>query len=350
MNRWLVRAAIAGSMLAQSNIVWGQGATIADLRNLRPRQVQSAVFTLAAPQELRVEAVGAESSHDRGTFSWVTAMWTSKKDERHDPWTGNAWILDLKTGRVAWELSASTTERGRRETRVFSGTVKLPAGDYEAFYAAFPSMYWTDQDGNQNTGQRFMSWLTDQGFDDFRLTIHGAAQVLSGQAAEQARTQFATGAFVAFRGDGSERYLQQGFALDRPADIDIYAVGEVREDTEFDTGWIINADTHEKIWRLTWRNSAPAGGAQKNRMARIARRLPAGRYAAFYSTDDSHDAREWNSPPPHDPAAWGLMLRVADPGSRAAVKPFIYEHVAAASTIVALTRVEIGRASCRERM
>jgi hypothetical protein len=115
------------------------------------------------------------------------------------------------------------------------------------------------------------------------------------------------------RGGPQRRYLQTGFALDRPTSLDVYAVGEAREDGEFDTGWIFNADTHEKVWRLTFRDSAPAGGAQKNRVARIARTLPAGRYAAFYATDDSHDPREWNAPPPHDPEAWGLTIRVADP-------------------------------------
>jgi len=337
MNRWLVRAALAGSLLAQSNIIWGQ-TPVVDLRSLKPREVKSAVFALAAPQEVRVEAIGAESNSEHGTFSWVTAMW-SGRDDRHDPWMGNAWILDLHSRLVVWELSASATQHGRRDTREFSGTVKLPAGDYEAFYSAFPTMSWTDGDGNQNTSQRFMSWLTDQGFDDFRLTIQGAGQVQSGASADRIRGSFASGAFVALHGDGAEKYLQSGFAIDHPTAIDIYAVGEVREDSEFDTGWIINADTREKIWRMTWRDSSPAGGAQKNRMAHLTRTLPAGRYVAFYSTDDSHDAHEWNAPPPHDPAAWGLTLRMADPAARAVVKPFTYEHVPAAATIVALTRV-----------
>jgi len=127
--------------------------------------------------------------------------------------------------------------------------------------------------------------------------------------------------------------------LDRPTEVDLYVEGEAREDTEFDTGWIINADTHAKIYRMTWRDSAPAGGAEKNRMAHVTRTLPAGRYAAFYATDDSHDALGWNASPPHDPDAWGLLLRVNDPAARAAVKSFTYDHVPAAATIVALTGV-----------
>src|SRR5678815_55122 len=91
MNRWLVRAAMAGSLLTQCNIVWGQ-APVVDLRELHAREVKSIVFSLGSPQDLRVEAVGAESTDSRSTFSWITAMWSSK-DDRQEPWRGKAWIL-----------------------------------------------------------------------------------------------------------------------------------------------------------------------------------------------------------------------------------------------------------------
>ena len=165
-------------MLAQAGVVFGQSAAVVDLKDFRPREVKSAVFSLASAQDVRVEAVGAESRSERGTFSWVTAMWNGKNDGRRDPWMGNAWILDLKSRRVVWELSAASTERGRRNTRAFAGAVRLPAGTYEAFYSPFPNMYWTDEKGDASTTQRFLNWLADEGFDEFRMTIRGNAQVL----------------------------------------------------------------------------------------------------------------------------------------------------------------------------
>ena len=346
MNKWLLRAAIAGNMLAHANIVWGQTAPVVDLADFRPRQVKSAVFTLASPQDLRVEAVGAEPAEQRGALSWVSTLWSSN-DPRRDPWMGNAWILDLRTRRVVWELSTVSTERGPRSTRVFAGSVRLPAGNYEAFYSAFPNMFVSDEDGNPSTSQRFLAWLADQGFDDFRLTVRGSAQPLTGDAADHARGEFNATAIVSLRGDGIQKFRQAGFTLDRPTAIEIYAIGEAREDAEFDTGWIVNADTREKVWRMAWRGSEPAGGAEKNRMVRLTRTLPAGRYAAFYGTDDSHDAHEWNAPPPHDPGGWGLFLRVADAPARAAVKAFPYDHVPAAATLVALTGVGDGDVKSR---
>jgi hypothetical protein len=208
-------------------------------------------------------------------------------------------------------------------------------------------MFWTDDKGDPNAAQRFLTWLSDEGFDDLRLTVRGNAQTLSGAAAERARHEFEAGAVVSLRGTGAQKFLQTGFILPSPAQVEIYAEGEAREESEFDAGWIVNADTHEKIWKLTWRDSAPAGGAQKNRMARLSRTLPAGRYAAFYATDDSHDPSEWNAAPPHDPLGWGLLIRVPDAGARASVKPFTYEHVPVVSTIVALTRVGNGESRSR---
>ena len=343
MKKWLVRSVFAAGLLAQGQVAFGQSAAVVDLKDFRPREVKSAVFTVASSQDLRIEAIGAESDNNRGTFSWVTTMWNGKADDRRDPWMGNAWILDLKSRRVVWELSTATTERGRRSTRAFAGNVRLPAGTYEAFYSAFPNMYWTDEKGDTNSAQRFMNWLADEGFDEFRLVIRGGAQVLAGADAERARREFATGAIVALRGDGPEKFQQAGFILSRPTVLDIYAEGEARENGEFDSGWIVNADTHEKIWKLTWRESAPAGGAEKNRMARISKTLPAGRYAAFYATDDSHDVSAWNSAPPHDPQAWGLLIRAVDAeaggAAAASVKSFAYEHVPVNATIVALTKV-----------
>ncbi len=312
---------------------------VVDFRDLKPRELKSAVFTVPVAQDFRVEAIGAEPARDAGTFSWVTAMW--RKDDAtagKEPWMGNAWILDTKSRRVVWELSAAKTSRGDRSTRVFTGTVRLPAGSYEAFYASFPDG-WTVGDGEPGAGQRLVSWLTDQAFDQFRLTIQGQAQVLAEADAERSRRELEAGAVVALRGDGGERYVQTGFMLDRATAVEIYASGEAREHAEFDSGWIINADTREPVWRLSWQSSAPAGGALKNRMARITKTLPAGRYAAMYATDDSHDVSEWNAAPPHDPHAWGLFVRVTDPAARAAVKTFTYEHVPAAAIVAAITRV-----------
>jgi hypothetical protein len=338
MQNGIVRRAVVMALLAQAAPVFAQ-TSIVDIRSLKPRQTASVVFTVSTAEDIQVNAVGAEADSNRGALGWITAMWDTNRQARKDPWIGNAWILDLATRRVVWELSAADTTHGAHATRLFDKPVRLAPGTYEAFYSAYPSMYVNDDRNDHEAARRFVNWVADAGFDDFRLTIRGNAHVLTGADADRARRQFENGAVVALHADSKEKYLETGFTLDRAADVDLYAVGELREDGDFDTAWLINADTRERLWKLTWRDSAPAGGAAKNRMAHITRHLPAGRYAAVYATDDSHDPSGWNAPPPHDPHDWGLLVRVNDPAARAAVKTFAYEHVPAAATIAAITRV-----------
>jgi len=346
MYRSWISGVVVAVLLVAVPALAAQGP-IVDIKDLRPRETRSMVFRVTSPQDLRVMAVGTESDPHRDSYSWITAMWNGSKERPKEPWIGNAWILDLSTRRVVWELSAATTTRGPRGTRIFSGPVHLPAGTYEAFYAAYPSMWMSDDNGDANAAERFVNWLNDAGFDTFRIKIDGSAQTLTGADADRARRAFAADAIVDLRGSGKERFLQAGFALDRPTTIEWYAEGELRENAEYDSGWIINADTREPVWKLTWRTSAPAGGAEKNRFARMSRTLPPGRYAAIYATDDTHDPGAWNQAPPHDPDAWGLLLRVSDPAARAAVKTFAYEHVPAGAVIVDLTRVGNGESRAR---
>jgi hypothetical protein len=78
MKNWLVRALFAGGVLAQGPLAFGQSGPVVELKDLRPREVKSTVFSLASGQDLQIEAVGAEADSRRGTFSWVTTMWHGK--------------------------------------------------------------------------------------------------------------------------------------------------------------------------------------------------------------------------------------------------------------------------------
>jgi len=93
------------------------------------------------------------------------------------------------------------------------------------------------------------------------------------------------------------------------------------------------------VWTMTHARSEEAGGAHKNRLERATLRLPAGRYVAYFVTDETHHPGEWNAVPPFDPELWGLTIRVADAAARAAVRSFVYEPVPSGQTIVSLTGI-----------
>jgi hypothetical protein len=310
--------------------------TLADLHGLSPRQVSTEAFSLASPQDVQIEAIGADPSGSRSSLAWIRSKW--KAEERPNPWPGNAWILDLTTRKVVWELSKASTTSGARSARVFNGAMRLPAGSYAAYYAAFPDgEYWSDDDGKPQS--RKWHWFGDEAIEDFKLIVRGNGQRLGAADVERLRRAAEASAVVALHAGSGELLQQAGFSLSNAMDVEIRATGEAREDGEFDYGWIINADTRAKVWRLTWSGSAHAGGADKNRGVALTQTLLPGRYAAFYATDDTHDPSEWNAPPPHDPDAWGLTISVKDAAARAAVSHFTYDHVPERATILALTRM-----------
>lgn len=339
-------AAVVAVVLVSSSSS-AQTPDLVDIHGLTPRQLRSASFTLSVAQDVLVEAVGAESTNQMDKLSSVTSLGQRSARRSSPPWSGNAWILDVDSRRVAWELSASEPGPGVRGAREFKGNVRLPAGTYTAYYAAFPDgEYWTDENGKTRSDRKW-HWFGDDPIDQFKLVVRGAGQPLSAAGLDRLRQGAAAPAIVALRATSHEQFQQAGFTLSKPTRVEVRAEGEAREDGEFDFGWIINADTRAKVWGFSWRESEPAGGAAKNRAAKISRVLPAGRYAAFYATDDTHDPSEWNAQPPHDPDAWGLTITVADGTARAGVKSFAYEHVAQAATFLALTRVGDGASKQR---
>jgi hypothetical protein len=203
--------------------------------------------------------------------------------------------------------------------------VDLPAGRYEVYYALLA----LDDFGYRNGWGRF-----DRSFG---VRIEGEGRALGDVMAEAAPG--GTDVVVALRGTGDGLSESAGFALDRPTAVEIRGIGEVRRGATFDYGWIIDTATRERVWQLSYDDSGPAGGDDKNRESRVRIELPPGRYAAFFVTDDSHSPARWNAPPPADPLSYGLTVRLADPSARPAVHLFDYTPVAPSQAIVALTGI-----------
>ncbi len=317
-----------------------QSPSLVDIRNLTPREHRAAGFVLTAPQELRIAAVGADSRPER---EWRNHDKDSWQDDDRATWPAAAWIIDAKTREVVWDLRAAETSRSSNGLRRFNGTVRLPAGVYEAHYASYAAA-WTSVDGAAIVeGLLRMSgrvryggpYVEDGAYKEFALSITGAGRSASDSEIADATKAFTASAITRLvpEPDASARY---GFALTRPTDVEVYAIGEARRDGAFDYGWIVNADTRARVWQMDYTHSEPAGGAAKNRMAREMLHLPAGRYVAYFVCDDSHDPDEWNAVPALDPAFWGLTLRVADAAARAGVRPYAYEPVPAGQTLVSL--------------
>jgi hypothetical protein len=317
--------------------------TLADIHDLTPREHRTAAFVLASPQALQVEATGAEPRRDRHQADWL------REDDERDTWPAAAWILDVRTRAVVWDLRTSQTERIRQGLRKFSGVVRLPAGVYEAHVASyvatsesysgsFDDLISLRRDRRNGRVRYGGPYVDDGSFREIGMVVRGVGRTAGDRDVDTASRAFTGSAVLSLLDSGPAISARKAFELARATDLEVYAMGELRKDGAFDYGWIQNADTRRRVWEMEFRRTKEAGGAHKNRVVRDTIRLPAGRYVAYFVSDDSHDPDEWNAVPPFDPAFWGMTLRVADPAARAGVRAIAWEPVPA-QTIVSLTGI-----------
>src|SRR5262247_1913671 len=156
---------------------------LADIRDLGSREHRVSVFVLPSAQEVTITATGAEPWPDR-LRSRDDAHW---QDDEQTTWPAAGWILDARTRAVVWDLRAVDTRRESNGLRHFSGTVRLPAGTYEAHYASYPSSSITF---NENSIDLSLKDLIRLG----RRAKYGGPYVESGLYKQFALAIIATGA------------------------------------------------------------------------------------------------------------------------------------------------------------
>jgi len=263
------------------------------------------------------------------------------------------WIIDADNREPVWSMLDDCYEINRLTSSLVEceETVTLPPGKYEVYYYVGTSGIFSA--GNLNIEINDLGDLVDffggvLSLDDEKqenLTEEELEDLLMIVKSDGPARRFDPDwkipreTIVSIREPRKDEYHHRGFSLDRETELEIYAIGEFADsyDLFVDGAWIIDADTREKVWTMDKWNTERAGGAFKNRFFRDIIPLPVGNYIAYYATDDSHDAGEWNAPPPADPHNYGLLIAVADPGHIDYVSDFdeqMYE-----TEIVSLTRI-----------
>lgn len=314
---------IAGMLIALGVLLTFQQVFAQDwlinLNNIDPDETQYTGFVLNSEQEVEIEAIGL---HRR---------------EQHYVNT-NCWILNASNREVVWELTDSNSKWLNRKLRQYNDRVSLPAGTYELYYSVYTGYH---NNNNWSFGDFFFGDKDAEYFEDvmekFEVKLRANGRVISKGNLESMQADLKKKAVVALLTRHEDEYLNQGFELKRPTDIIIYALGEARRDGSFDYGWIMNVETRQRVWDFTYRNTDHAGGSKKNRMSRETLSLPAGKYAAFYITDDSHSPVDWNAPPPYDPAFWGLSIYLKNDSDRGNLSLFDYENVKDKNVIIGFT-------------
>ena len=316
--------------------------TLVEINHLRPAKVEIEGFQLSQNQKIQIDAVGLHQKRDK-----------------HEIILGSAWILNASTRDVVWSYQPTAFKRFEIEVNEQKDEINLPAGNYEVYYSTYPYFKQInnhDYYSGRGIG-RFISNFFEDLFDDdydynlndydyyddfadrFKIVVKGNGTKLNKNEIEKIQENLREEASISLYANDDNMYLTQGFEIKKPAELNIYAIGEARDDGNFDYGWIINTETRDKIWKLDYFESDHAGGANKNRMAKETVSLPAGRYAAVYITDDSHSPDDWNSAVPYDPAYWGVTLNLKNPADKSYFSKFDYQIINEKDILYSLTQL-----------
>ncbi len=239
------------------------------------------MFTLDKPMNLRIYSL---IEHPRG--------WDAPVD--------GAWIVNAETREKVWQMDRWNTERagGGKKNRKFDDEVRLDKGTYVLHYASDDSH--SAEEFNVAPPYDPLNW---------GVTLFPGKD-LDPSAFHLVDKKLSVDPLIDFSRARNDDFMEQAFELKKDCQLRVYALGECTgKRSDFaDYGWIENAVTGKTVWEMTWRNTEPAGGGDKNRMFDGIIDLEKGKYIAFYTTDDSHAYRSWNVKRPFDPSAWGMTI------------------------------------------
>jgi hypothetical protein len=256
---------------------------LADLTRVGDDRALEQAFRLSAGGSLHVLALG-EADVDDGEFF------------------DHGWIVDTATGEIVWEMTRRNTvgAGGAEKNRRFDGLVELAAGEYVLYYVTDGSHSY--ESFNRAAPFQAESWgvtvRPGPGFDSGQFEALTIADL-------EASDDFLV-RMVKVRDDERRR---ERFTLEQPTRVRIYAIGEGDGGEMYDYGYLLNDGTGQTVWEMSWRNTRPAGGADKNRLADQELLIEPGTYEAVYVTDGSHSFGDWNASRPRDPIHWGLTIR-----------------------------------------
>ena len=240
-------------------------------------------FELSGETELRIRATG--ELHEKGRYDY-------------------GWIIETESRQKVWQMDFHDTEPagGASKNRKADQTITLEPGKYAAIFVTDDShspAEWNSPPPYDPDG-----WGMKISFTDTKERRNAA--LFDYQQSEKKNT------ILSITKVRDDAYQEQAFQVKKDGHFRIYALGEGRSGEMFDYGWIINAQTRERVWVMEYGDTDHAGGAYKNRVFDDVIFLKKGDYIACYQSDDSHAYGSWNANRPHDPRAWGMSIFIAD--------------------------------------
>ena len=250
---------------------------IIDITRVEEDELLSKGFTLSKSLELRIMAIG----------------------EGYKSLADYGWILNADTKEVVWKMSSRNTEYagGAKKNRIADETIEFNAGNYIVSYVTDDSHNyddWNDSPPFEEDKWGITIWTVNKNDKDFIKFFNSKNYKSKNLIAEITKVD-------------DDKKLVKSFKISKNSDVRIIAIGESSGDELADYAWITDENDYT-IWKMKYRETSHAGGANKNRLFNEVISIKAGEYKLHFKTDDSHSFEEWNSTPPDNPQMYGVTL------------------------------------------
>jgi hypothetical protein len=249
----------------------------------------------------------------RATPVFVYAVGEMVNDEPYD-W---GWIED-ENGERIWEMDEDRARHagGAGKNRFETSFLTLEPGTYTLVYETDDSHAYGDWNDDQpDYPERWGLTL----FPVSASLPSGAVEVISEQTLVKADEEWVPpspsliidlpqGYRLDWTRLTNETHREITLDLSEETRFHIRALGEFSGDDPMDYGWIESAETGEHVWEMTWGNTEPAGGGERNRRFDGIVNLQPGRYVIHFQTDESYAYGDFGGSAPDEQEAWGLIL------------------------------------------
>ena len=237
-------------------------------------------FSLKKDTQIEIYAIGEGSPRDGGIYDY-------------------GWIMDVDNHRRVWTMTArsSVFAGGTEKNILVKDSIVLPKGSYTLHYVTDDSH--SPEKWNANPPSDPLAW-------GITLKVRSKELLENFASLEQEEGHAPFLQIVRVR---DNQMIGMGFKLTKDIPVQILCIGEQESSNGMaDFGWIIDAETLEKVWEMKKDRTQHAGGANKNRMVDEVLTFHKGAFIAYYKTDNSHSYDDWNDSPPYNKEKWGLTL------------------------------------------
>ena len=290
------------------------------LKDFTQTEVKAGGFILPSDTRIHIYAIGSGEKSSSFSTAGLYAY---------------GWIINADSRELVWKMDRKNTSREKNFLK-FDNTISLPKGSYEVYYSAYGFTSSStisnfnfnidrrryDAEGEQSKQRGFLSWLEEFFGGDYKKDWKQSAKkweisVYVDDNLKEVSTFNPPKEFfnIVYKATclGEDERIKQRFKLINQMPLHIYALGEKDFDSDIaDYGWIVNMQTHKRVWEMRRGNLKAAGGDDKNVKFDGTITLPAGDFILYYNTDDSHSSVDWNAAPPNDPFNYGVTLMVSD--------------------------------------